>query len=160
VNLPLVDIAYGIGVVALVAVVLAIWALAASGRVGRRLRRLLRGSRDSLEDSLAAALASVDAAEARAAELERRLQTAEALLDRALTQVGVVRFNPFADTGADLSFAVALLNQKASGVVFTGLWGRDEVRVYAKEIVEGTSVHPLSQEEKQALELAIRQKHR
>jgi hypothetical protein len=160
VNFPVQDIAYAVGVLALVALVLSAWSLAGVGRVARRLRRVLRGSRESLEESLAAAQETAAAAQAKAEALEERIRALEVGMEAALSQVGVVRFNPFSDTGSDLSFAVALLNQKTSGVVFTGLWGRDEVRVYAKEIIRGDSVHPLSQEERQALELARRQKHR
>ncbi|MGC8487014.1 MAG: DUF4446 family protein [Clostridia bacterium] len=159
-SLPTVDLVYGAGALGLVGVVLAIWGLSAASRVRRRLRRVLRGTRESLEESLADAQESSQKAEARVRELEERLMLLEQGLETALTQVGVVRFNPFSDTGSDLSFAVALLNHRASGVVFTGLWGREEVRVYAKEIQNGDSRYALSQEERQAVELARTQKHR
>jgi Flp pilus assembly protein TadB len=160
VSLPTVDLVYGAGALGLVGIVLAIWGLSAASRVRRRLRRVLRGTRESLEESLADAQESSQKAEARVRELEERLVLLEQGLETALTQVGVVRFNPFSDTGSDLSFAVALLNHRASGVVFTGLWGREEVRVYAKEIQNGDSRYALSQEERQAVELARTQKHR
>lgn len=159
-SLPTVDLVYGAGALGLVGIVLAVWGLSAASRVRRRLRRVLRGTRESLEESLADAQESSQKAEARVRELEERLVLLEQGLETALTQVGVVRFNPFSDTGSDLSFAVALLNHRASGVVFTGLWGREEVRVYAKEIQNGDSRYALSQEERQAVELARTQKHR
>jgi hypothetical protein len=67
----------------------------------------------------------------------------------------MVRFNPFSDTGSDMSFSLALLNQRATGLVMTGLWGRDEVRLYAKPVDRHESRYILSQEEKQAIDLAI-----
>lgn len=159
-NLPTVDLVYGAGALGVIGIVLALWGLSAASRVRRRLRRVLHGTRESLEESLAEAQEASRRAEACVKELEERVAGLELGLETALTQVGVVRFNPFSDTGADLSFAVALLNHRASGVVLTGLWGREEVRVYAKEIQNGDSRYTLSQEERQAVELARTQKHR
>lgn len=145
---------------AFVAAVLAAGALASAGRTGRRLDRALgaSGAEDSLEARLAAAHDALAAAIDRVSQLERRVAELEAAAPHALSRVGVVRFNPFDDTGADLSFAVALLNDRSNGVILTSLWGRDEVRVYAKPVANGDSAHALSPEERQALELARRQR--
>lgn len=153
---------YAVGAIALVALFVAFAASQATARIRRRLMRLTQGSSgtESLEAALAAAQEEARAASARVAELDTRLKAAEEELSYALTRVGMVRFNPFMDTGADLSFSMALLNQRANGVVLTGLWGRDEVRVYAKQIEDGKSAHVLSQEERQAMELARRERHR
>ena len=155
------DLLYGVGVIALVALVAAFGASQATARLRRRLARLMQGSSGSegLETALAQAMEQARAATARVAEMEVRLKAAEDELSYAITRVGMVRFNPFLDTGADLSFSLALLNQRANGLVMTGLWGRDEVRVYAKQIADGGSAHVLSQEERQAMELALRASH-
>ncbi len=152
---------YGVGVIALVALIAAFGASQATARLRRRLARLMQGSSgsESLEAALASALEEAKAATERVAEMEARLKAAEDELSYAITRVGMVRFNPFSDTGSDLSFSLALLNQRANGLVMTGLWGRDEVRVYAKQIEEGASSHVLSQEERQAMELARRERH-
>jgi hypothetical protein len=156
------DLLYGVGIIALAALLVAFGASQATVRIRRRLMRLTQGSSgtDSLEAALAAAQQEARAASERVAAMESRLKAAEEELSYAITRVGMVRFNPFMDTGADLSFSMALLNQRANGVVLTGLWGRDEVRVYAKQIEDGKSAHVLSQEERQAMELARRERHR
>jgi hypothetical protein len=142
------------------ALALAILAAASVSRVTRRLDRALgaAGADESLEERLAQAHAALAAATERVSQLERRVSELEALTPHALSRVGLVRFNPFDGTGADLSFAVALLNDRSNGVILTSLWGRDEVRVYAKPVANGDSTHPLSPEERQALELARRQR--
>lgn len=84
-------------------------------------------------------------------EAEARLGRLEQALLGTVSHVGLVRFNAFRDTGSDLSFSLALLDGKHNGVVLTSLYGRDEGRVYAKPISGGTSVHPLSNEEKRAI---------
>ncbi len=150
-------IAMGLGLLALILVAVTAQTVSAQRR---RLNRLVQGPQGNFETSLAAAQEAVKAAQDRAAQLEARLAALEEELQSAITRVGMVRFNPFADTGSDLSFALALLNRRDSGIVITGLWGRDEVRVFAKQITDGQSPHPLSQEERQAMDLARRQRPR
>jgi hypothetical protein len=65
-------------------------------------------------------------------------------------KVGLIRFNPFQETGGDHSFSIALLDGKDTGVVLTGLHTRERTRVYAKAIKKGKSEHELSVEEKKA----------
>ena len=65
-------------------------------------------------------------------------------------KVGLIRFNPFQETGGDHSFSIALLDGKDTGVVLTGLHTRERTRVYAKSIKRGKSEHELSNEEKKA----------
>lgn len=72
-----------------------------------------------------------------------------------LQHLGVVRYNPFADKGSDQSFAVALLDDHADGVVFNGLHSRNDTRVYAKPVVGGNSTYLLSAEEKEAINRAM-----
>jgi len=75
----------------------------------------------------------------------------------ALQHVGVVRFNPFHDTGGDYSFAVALLDASGAGVLLTGMYHRDQCRVYAKPVRAWTSEYELTDEERAAIEQARRE---
>lgn len=74
-------------------------------------------------------------------------------------KVGVVRFNPFPDTGGEQSFSLGLLDKQDNGVILTGLHTRARTRVYVKPVVAGKSKIDLSEEEEQALKLAINNKH-
>ncbi|MBQ7478509.1 MAG: DUF4446 family protein [Selenomonadaceae bacterium] len=79
-----------------------------------------------------------------------------ALLQKAITRVGVVRFSAFEGMGSDLSYAVALLDSDNNGVVLSSIFGRDDSRSYVKPIEAGTSKYKLTQEEEQALKDAVR----
>ena len=70
-------------------------------------------------------------------------------------KIGMVRYNAFRDTGSDLSFTLALLNEYNDGVVLNGIYARDMSNIYAKPIENGKSKYVLSDEEKQAIEKAI-----
>lgn len=72
-----------------------------------------------------------------------------------IQKVGLVRFNPFKDTGGDQSFILSLIDGNDTGVIISGLYSRSGTRWYAKRVVEGKGLeHELSEEEKKALKEA------
>jgi hypothetical protein len=73
----------------------------------------------------------------------------------AVQHVGVVRFDAFRDLGGLLSFAVAFLDDRGNGLVFSSIYGRSESRTYAKPVVERGSTYELSPEEREAIRLAM-----
>ncbi|TJY41711.1 DUF4446 family protein [Cohnella pontilimi] len=94
--------------------------------------------------------------------LDRKQQVQEATLsqqERRLTamkgRVGVHRFNAFAETGSDLSFSVAIVNDEQDGVVITGIYGREQTFLYAKPLDKGQSSYTLTPEEKIAISQAL-----
>ena len=72
----------------------------------------------------------------------------------ALQKFGVVRFNPFNDSGGNFSFCIALLNGHNTGLVITSMHGRQQNRVYTKKITEGRSEAELTEEEQKAIKQA------
>ncbi len=76
------------------------------------------------------------------------------LLNLSVNRIGIVRFSAFSDTGSDLSYAVALLNQNDDGVVFSSIFSRNDSRSYAKPIKNGASTYPLTDEEQAAIRQA------
>lgn len=70
-------------------------------------------------------------------------------------KVGILRFNPFEDTGGDQSFVLAILDGRDCGVVLTSLHGRSGTRWYAKNVKNGKGIdHQLSVEEEKAIKSA------
>lgn len=80
--------------------------------------------------------------------------------DRDLGQiqkVALLRYNPYGDTGGDMSFSVALLNGLGSGVVLTSLHSRSGTRVFAKEVEAGKQGrHEFSKEEQEVVKKALK----
>lgn len=72
-----------------------------------------------------------------------------------IQKIGLLRFNPFKDTGGDQSFILALIDANDTGVVISGLYSRSGTRWYAKKIENGKGIeHDLSEEEKKAIKEA------
>lgn len=135
---------------------------AALWRLKRRLDRQIETQRRLLQDVNAEDLFRVlqrHVAATREAQdaVEKTRVRADQLakqLDGALQHVGLVRFNPFEDTGGHLSFALAVTDGAGNGYVLCNLHGRRESRLYAKPVETWESTYPLSEEEQQALECA------
>lgn len=87
--------------------------------------------------------------------IERSLARLDAIAEKTVRHIGVVRFNAFNNVGSDQSFSVAMLDNRANGVVFTSLYGRELSQVYAKPIRDGKSSYLLTQEEQEAIEKAM-----
>ena len=97
----------------------------------------------------------VQALEKRLEQTAKELEQLKQQTRQAVTRVGIVRFNPFAEMGGDQSFAVALLNEEHTGFVLTSYYGKDLNRVFAKPVQKGSSRYELSDEEREALEKAM-----
>jgi hypothetical protein len=108
----------------------------------RRISRLTLGRNGSLEETLG--ILSRDMKDMREfkGEVERYLKLVENRLRGSVSGVG------------NQSFAVALLDEEANGVVLSTLYARNHVGVYAKPLQNGTSTYELSEEEKEAIERA------
>ncbi len=80
-------------------------------------------------------------------------------IDSCVQKIGLVRYNAFKDVGSDLSFAIALLDRNDNGVVLNGLYGSESSNIFAKPVKNGVSKYQLSEEEKEALEIAEQSKN-
>ena len=76
-------------------------------------------------------------------------------MKNCIQKVGIYRYNAYKDTGNDLSFTVALLNEKNDGVVFNGIYSREMSNIYAKPIIKGESKYKITVEEQEAIKRAI-----
>lgn len=101
------------------------------------------------------ALKRIEQLEKTLGELSKSFEEVKHAMKKALVKVGVVRFNPFHETGGDQSFAIALLDEYNTGFVIMSHYMKDHNRVYAKPIIKGVSEYMLSDEEKEAMARAM-----
>jgi hypothetical protein len=117
-------------------VALAALALAVTGRSGRRTPR---------------AGAEADGLPTDPRALRQEVAALKVESGAALRHVAVVRYDAFTDTGGQLSWSMALLDDSGSGVVVTAIQGRNESRTYAKSVASWSSETQLSPEEEDAI---------
>ena len=83
-----------------------------------------------------------------------RIDELEALAGTDVSRIGFIRYDAFADTGSDLSYALALLNRQGDGVVLSSLYSRTDTRTYGKAVKAYKPAANASEEELRAIELA------
>ena len=146
----------GLGLAVLLLLVLALIQMRQVRRLRRRLDGLTRGAQGTgIDGVLEAQVDKVYAVARELDELSARTAILEAVGRRSIQRVGLVRFNPFEDTGGNQSFALALTDSGGTGFVLSSLHSRTGTRVYAKAIAAGRSDGALSAEETEALRLAM-----
>ncbi len=123
-------------------------------------KRYLRmmGGKDihSLEEMLTRHNAQVGEILEHVEDILERQRTIDKRMEHCVQKVGMVRYNAFNDMGSDLSYSIALLNERDDGVVMSGIFGRDFCNTYAKPIQGGVSHYKLTAEEILALDRAKR----
>lgn len=124
-------------------------------KVKKKLKVFFQGGQATdLEGVLAREIKELKKAQTDIKELFKSSKVLEKMAQESIQKVGVIRFNPFKETGGDQSFAIALLDKKDNGLVISSLFSREGTRVYSKPIKTGQSEYPLSQEEEKALRQA------
>lgn len=121
-------------------------------------RKLTSGAKgEDLKSILEELLKKMAVGEKRANELTKKVGVLETDGVFHIQKVGLVRFNPFEETGGDQSFTLALLDGGENGVVVSSLYRREETRVYAKPVKKGKGTnYELSDEEQEAIKRAVR----
>lgn len=156
------NLAIVVGALLAVLLVLLIVAIVQSVRLGRAVRdyRALLGdggnaAGGNLGEVLQTHIAHVDSVAGRLEQLNGLHRELERRTAASIQHVGLVRYNPFEDTGSDQSFAIALLDGDRDGVVISSLHGRANTRIFAKPVEAGASRMALSDEEEQAIRIAV-----
>lgn len=113
------------------------------------------GNGKDIEENLKNFMHKVSRVEEQNAEIISFCKNLDEDVSKCIQKVGIVRYSAFKDTGSDLSFAVALLDEKNNGVVFNGIYSREMSNIYAKPVENGNSKYTLSDEETEAIEKAM-----
>ena len=111
----------------------------------------------NLEETLNQHIERIQGAMETVSDLQVRARHTERTLKHSMQWMGIVRYNPFRNTGGDQSFALAIVDGHGNGVVLSSLHARESARVYAKPLHKWESPYPLTDEEKQAIARAYQQ---
>ena len=114
--------------------------------------RKLQWKYDYLDEVLTQTLEDVRSAEAKITALEKSRDDLRLRLKSCVQNLRVLRYNAFDNTGSDLSYSVALVDEENNGVVLSSIYGREENRCYAKPVIAGKSQYVLSKEEQEVLQ--------
>lgn len=113
------------------------------------------GNGKDIEEDLENYMYRVERVEKQNAEILNYMRNIDNDLNKCIQKIGIVRYNAFQDTGSDLSFALALLDEENNGVVLNGIYSREMSNIYAKPVENGKSKYTISEEEGLAIEKAM-----
>ena len=144
-------------IITIILVLLVITMMAKLSSLNKRYKKFLEklGNGNNIEGDLETYMYRVEKVEKQNAEIANYVKTLDEDLTRCIQKVGIVRYNAFKDTGSDLSFTLALLDEHNDGVVLNGIYSREMSNIYAKPVKNGESSYTMSEEEKMAVQKAI-----
>lgn len=116
------------------------------------------GNGKDIQEDLETFMYRVEKVEKQNVEIIQNCKFLNQELQSCIQKIGIVRYNAFKDTGSDLSFTLAMLDDNNNGVVLNGIYSREMSNIYAKPVENGKSNYTLSEEEKQAISKAIESK--
>ena len=108
----------------------------------------------SLEGKISARLDEIDGLISSNAKNEKNIDHLTNQIKFAFQKVGLVKYDAFQEMGGKLSFSLCLLNEKEDGFIINAMHSREGCYTYIKEIIAGKCVIILSDEEKEALDMA------
>ncbi len=146
----------GLAAVTLICIILTIISLASTSSLKRKVKKWkqIHATAD-LDAIYEKTLDRVERLSAQLNETGHELDALAALVRGKVSTAQVMRYNAFSDSGSDLSFSVALLDDDANGVVISSIYGREESRTYAKPIEAGQSKYTMTDEEQEVLQRAL-----
>jgi len=152
------------GTLMILAIVLAVASLVCAVLIFRQLARLKRPFRamaglceeKGTEAALEALLKGVDENREFLKDHSEELKRIHQLLAGCYSGTGLVKYNAFEDIGGMQSYSLCLLTREKHGFILTNLVGRTSTRGYALDIRDGKPSRNLSDEEKEAFEIAVR----
>lgn len=112
------------------------------------------GKGDNINEMLKGYVEKVDEIKSENKEIIEYYQKLDTKSNDYLKKIGLVRYNAYKDTGSNLSFALAVLDNHNDGFVLNGIYARDNSNIYAKPIKNGKSEYVLSKEEEEAINKA------
>ncbi len=127
--------------------------------LNKKYKKFMRGTNGkNIEGVLLENLENLSANDEKFAAVKKQQELIQEQLEKCIQKHSIVRYNAFNDTGSDLSYSIALLDNNDCGIVFTGIYGRNEFIGYAKPVDNGASSYQLSVEEQLAISRCLKKK--
>lgn len=140
---------------AIVALALGIATFIQISKLRRFQRQFFQGSQgQDLEGIIADLGKHVDKLDQDIGDLFNASNQINKLALRGLSNIGLLRFNPFGEKGHKNSFALAIVNRRKSGLVISSLKTEGGTNIFVKKIIKGKSDIQLTKEEAEAIEIA------
>ena len=121
-----------------------------------RMKKFYRAyDRFMMEDTMLKQFDRLEALEASDEKKEKQISEIFENLQIVYQKTGLVKYDAFREMSGKLSYALALLDKNNNGFMVNSMYSREGCYSYVKEIIKGESYITLSEEEQEALKMAI-----
>ena len=142
-------------ILAMVLAILVVICIVKIRKLNKKYNVFMKGSTGKdLEASIFTRFAEIDTIKSDIEFMSGKLNIACDMLLTAYQKMSIVKYDAFKEMGGKLSFSLALLSETNNGFVMNAVHSREGCYTYVKEIIDGNAVIMLSDEEKEALEMA------
>lgn len=146
----------GMAAMILILLILLIINMVQSNKLKKKYNKFMMGKDgSSLEDNLIQRVSEIEDLIACNKENKENIKNIFSNLNNTFQKVGMVKYDAFHEMGGKLSFSLALLNKVNDGFIINAMHSREGCYTYIKEIIKGNSIIILSEEEKEALDIAM-----
>lgn len=111
----------------------------------------------SIEDVLKSNIEDIDQLKNNQYKQRLDMEEIEKHVQLSIEKVSLIKYNAFEQMGGEVSFVLALINQKNTGLLINGIHSREGCYTYVKQVIQGKCDKTLSKEEKEALDQAMKQ---
>lgn len=154
-----IDIGYifvGLAAVAFILLIMCFVLLVKTCNLKKRLDKFTTGKNGkSLEKDIVSIYEDNKFLKAGVDQNKREIRTLFKNMESVFQKVGVVKYDAFRQMGGQLSFCIALLNEKNDGFIINSVHSTEGCYSYTKVIKNGECDISLGDEEKKALQMAI-----
>ena len=146
----------GLAVITLILFITVIICLIKMSQLYRRYDLFMRGKdAETLEDLLIKQIEDINLLKIEDKTNKENIRSINRNIRASFQKLGLVRYNAFHGMGANLSFAIALLDYTNSGFVLNSAHSREGCYMYLKRVDRGQTEVLLGSEEREALEQAL-----
>lgn len=146
----------GLLAIVLIMIILYIRVLCKMKKLYRNYDRFMRGKdAESLEDTIWKQFDRLEKLEEADKEKEGQIERIFENLQSVYQKTGLVKYDAFREMSGKLSYALALLDKDNNGVLINSMYSREGSYSYVKGIVKGKSSINMSEEEEEALKIAV-----
>ena len=146
----------GLVVLVLILIILLIVNVVQMSKLKKSYKAFMTGKNGkNLEETLIKRLDQVDSLIEANTVNEKNIRLLFKNMKMAYQKMGLVKYDAFHEMGGKLSFSLAMLDGRNNGYIINAMHTREGCYTYIKEIVDGNSIIILSEEEKEALKMAM-----
>ena len=145
-----------LSILLLVAIILLIVQISKTSKLKRRIDQFVTGKDGmSLEGEIAQLVQVNKELIEEVGKNKKNIKKLFRTMEGTFQKVGLVKYDAFQQMGGQLSFSIALLDQRNNGFILNSVHSTDGCYSYTKEIKNGECALNLGKEEEEALQIAL-----